>query len=793
MQRSIQYLKFSRIVLILAALVAGIVVLYLVVPPMLRTRGPSAEIKELRRALDPLQTNVLLVTLDTTRPDKLGCYGSLEVQTPHIDEIAQEGVVFRNATCSTPLTLPSHCSILTGTHPSYHGVRDNGGFYLEPDQITLAEILRQRGWATSAFIGAFVLDSRWGVNQGFDYYYDQFDFSKYKTISLDSVQRTGDEVVSAFFKWLEANGDKRFFSWLHFYDPHAPYDPPEPFATQYKDKPSGLYGGEIAYVDQCIGKVVDALETRGLLKNTMIVIVGDHGESLGEHHEKTHGFFIYDATTLVPLILRIPSVRALGRAVASQVETIDLLPTLCDLLEIPIPQSVQGKSLLPLVVQSTPKSERSAYSESYFPRYHFGWSEVKSLRNGRFKYVLAPQPELYDLGQDPGEQVNLYAQNTKLGKSLEKDMQELLKSKSLDGVETRGPQKMDQDAVEKLVALGYVGGFTSQAKLTNPGTLADPKDKIGLFNRIKMAEEDSADGKLDEALEKLTEVISEDPGIMEARQVRAQIYLQKNRPEEAIAEAQEALKIDPEYETAIFTLAQAYKMAKKYESALAGYQRLAQLDPRDPKPYLNMGEIYLATKDYAQAIVQLQRSIELDVVHSAMAHNLLSIAYLKNGEFELAEKETRTALEMRPRTPDAHYNLGLIYEERGDIPGAIREFREEIEIHPSAYPAHFNLGQLLGKIGQTREGIAHLREAVALKKDFANGYLFLAKAYLDLQENLQEAIGLAQEGIRLDPESEYAPLGHYILADIYQRLGRLEDYRRELSRGELLEQKLKRR
>lgn len=779
--------KAAFFLVVLAGIAALAVLFYL---GRFKDKMPS-EISKLLSPLRPSDLNVLFFTLDTTRADHIGCYGYPRISTPNIDLLANEGILFQNATAQSPLTLPSHSSIFTGSYPLFHGVRDNGGFYLEEDQVTLAEILQKGGWMTSAFIGAFVLDSRWGINQGFDYYYDNFDFAKYKKISLDSVQREGGEVIKAFFEWFEKNSHERFFSWIHLYDPHTPYEPPEPYKTQYEGQPYGLYDGEIAYVDFLIGKVLENLRNKDLLQKTVIVIVGDHGESLGEHHESTHGFFIYDAAISVPLIIRIPSARFQGQTIAAQVQNIDIMPTLCEILNLPVPQTVQGQSLLPLMVGRKLKQERPAYSETYYPRYHYGWSELKSLRTTKYKYILAPRPELYDLDLDPREQKNIYSQDKSLAEKFARELKTLEEKMSRKGIEKKGPQQLDDDAREKLMALGYIGGFTSGSKLSQTENLGDPKDKIILYNKIKVAQGASASREYDVALAKLDEVIKEDPGIMEARHVRANIYLQLDRAEDAIEECKEALSLDSEYGAAVFTLAQAYKKLKKFEEAIAGFNRLVQLDPRDPKPHVNLGEIYIDIKDFDKAISHLQQAIAIDPEHSSLAHNLLGAAFLEKKMLEPAEKELLKALEMRPRIPDAHYNLGLLYEEKGDLNRAVQEYKKEIEIHPHAYPAHFNLALLYRKMGLPREQIRELQEAIDSNKKFARAYLFLAKAYLDMNENYEEAISLAKKGLELDPEAESAPLGHYVLADIYNRLGRQEDYSSELQKGRALEQKIK--
>ncbi|MFC2169904.1 sulfatase-like hydrolase/transferase [Acidobacteriota bacterium] len=750
--------------------------------------------KEARKILLPLEAadlNVLFISLDTLRADHLGCYGYEGIETPNIDQLAREGILFKNATCQIPLTLPSHSSIFTGTHPAFHGVRDNSGFYLESDKVTLAEVMKEHGWTASAFIGAFVLDSRWGLDQGIDYYYDNFDFTKYKTITLDSVQREGGEVIEAFFEWLDKNHQQRFFSWLHLYDPHTPYDPPEPYKTQYSDKPWGLYDGEIAYVDSLIGKILDNLSSKKILDKTIIVIVGDHGESLGEHAEGTHGFFIYDACVSVPLIFHFPFPKLRGSQVEAQVETTDIMPTLLEILDLPIPEDVQGKSLLPLILGQKEKEERFGYSESYYPLYHYGWSELKSLRSIRFKYIQAPRPELYDLVRDPGEKNNIYKQNSSVAAEFQAKLDALEEKFSSEGIEEKGPQKLDEETVEKLRALGYIGGFTSRSKLDTGNNRADPKDKIHLYRKIKMAQEKFAEKIYDEALEEINKVIEEDSRVMEALQVRSRIYLKMNRNEEAIADSKAALKIDPEYEAAIFNLALAYKNQKKYDEAIAGYTRLKQMDPRDYRPYFNLGDIYLEKKEFDKAIPLLKKAIEIQPGITTLARVKLGAVYMELKEFDLAEAEFLKALEIRPRMPDAHYNLALLYEEKNEFLKAVEEYKKEIELYAASHDAHFNLGKIYEKMENREKQIEHFRESIKYRPDFANGHLFLAKAYLDSNENLDDAIRLARKGIQLAPQSEYAPLGHFILADIYNRLGQTDKYNEELKKGRQLQEKLK--
>ncbi|HZX10226.1 MAG TPA: sulfatase-like hydrolase/transferase [Acidobacteriota bacterium] len=744
---------------------------------------------KIKESLKQPDLNILFITLDTTRADHISCYGYENVKTKHIDSLAESGILFKNTICQSPLTLPSHSSIFTGTYPFFHGARDNG-LYLAEENITFAEVLKEHGWATSAFIGAFVLDSTWGLDQGFDYYFDDFDFSKYEQITLSSVQREGGEVIKPFFEWLESHYQEKFFSWIHLYDPHSPYDPPEPYRTQYGNRKWGLYDGEIAYVDFLIGRVLDELMKKGLDEKTVIIILGDHGESLGEHEEIRHGFFVYDASIKVPFIVRIPEFMFNGKVIESQVETVDIMPTLLEILDLPVPPDIQGKSLIPLILGKKQDEEESlAYSETYYPRYHFGWSELKSLRSQSFKFIKAPRPELYDLNQDRGEKINLYHRNREVALRFEKKLEDFQKKSNRGEEQERPVSRLDEKDLERLRALGYIGGFESQSKVNNED-LADPKDKIHLYKKIKVAQGQFAEKNLEEALKEISYVIENDPNIMEARETRARILLDMDRVEEALEECKETLEIDPEYEAAIFTLALSYKRLKKYHEAILGYERLIELDPRDHKPHQNLGEIYLELDEVDEAIACFNRVIDLEPERSARAHNLLGTAYLKKERLDSSQEEIQKALNLRTRIPDAHYNLALIHEKRGEYLKAAEEYQKEIELFPSDFSAHFNLAKLFINMGKIEEGILHYRKCIELDPKFSKAYLFLAKVYLDIGKNFQEVIELSKKGLELDPESEYAPLAHFILADIYNRQGKMDLYKEQLRKGEQLKKKL---
>ena len=317
------------------------------------------------RLMKGREFNYILITVDTLRADRIHCYGFPSVETPTMDLFASRGVLFEKCIAQTPLTLPSHTSLLTGTYPLFHGVRDNGGFLVPQELVTLAEVFKKKDYKTSAFVAAYVLDSKWGLNQGFDTYFDQFDLSKYKSISLGNVQRRGDEVIDEALRWLGQHKNERFFSWVHLYDPHTPYEPPSPFREKYPNRP---YVGEIAYADYQLGRLWEYLEENNLIDNTILIFTADHGESLGEHQESTHGFFIYQEGIHVPLIFVTPFDDLHGIRREEVVSLVDIMPTVLEMDGVPFPSQVQGKSLLPLFFGEKENKASFAYAETYYPR-----------------------------------------------------------------------------------------------------------------------------------------------------------------------------------------------------------------------------------------------------------------------------------------------------------------------------------------------------------------------------------------------------------------------------------------
>jgi choline-sulfatase len=733
--------------------------------------------------------NLLIVTLDTTRADRIGAYGARNVETPAVDALAREGVLFEQAVSVAPLTLPAHSSLFTGKFPPEHGVRDNGGFFLGPDQVTLAEVLKGRGYRTGGFVGAYVLDSKWGISQGFDTYFDKFDLSKTKVMSLASIQRPGNEVVDQALPWIEQSAGSPFFAWVHLYDPHTPYKPPEPFATRYKDHP---YNGEVSFADSQIGRLVAKLKALGVYDRTVIAVMGDHGESLGDHGEAMHGFFIYNSTMHVPFVVRAPYSLARSRRVGDPVRTVDVMPTMLDLLGVPAPKGISGASLVPLMTGAVREMNLDAYSEAMYPLHHYGWSDLRALRAGRYKVIDAPRPELYDVDRDPQETTNLYDQRRSVADGMMAQLRR--REEAFSRTQAAMPAgDVDPEARARLAALGYVGSFVASA--SDPRTdRADPKDKIGLFNKLNAVtdmgresdDDDPAAGPSPRALAMLDEVLREDPKVIDAWFMLGTLHLRHGDPHKAVDYFKKTLELKPDYDIAVINLANAYRKLGDDDAAMAGFERYLQIDAKDAYVHYQMGEIWMDRGNLDRAEQVFRRALELNSQVVA-AKNALGVIALERGDTATADRLIREAIAAKPDVRLAHYNLALLAEKRGDVRAAEREYVEELKQHPETYKAAFNLSRLYEEVGDREGQIEALKQSIVSNPRFAEGHFYLAKAYLDSGRNFDEAVRLARKGLELAPRSEYAALGHYVLADIFNRQGRSRDAAVELAAGKALE------
>jgi arylsulfatase A-like enzyme/Tfp pilus assembly protein PilF len=581
--------------------------------------------------------SLLLITLDTTRADRLGCYGYAKARTPHLDRLAAEGARFDRAVASAPLTLPSHVSIFTGQYPFRHGVRDNGTFYFDGGAPTLTGLLKDRGYRTAAFVSAFVLDRRYGLARGFDDYDDRVE--GFGHVVRVTAERRGDRTVAALKAWLEGYAPGRtapFFLWLHLYDPHDPYEAPAPHAAAFADAP---YDGEIAFTDSLVGDVRATLERLGLHKRTLVAVVGDHGEDLGDHGEGTHGLFVYDATLRVPLILWRPDLVPRGRVVGDLVRTVDLAPTLLALLAAPSLGPVDGRSLLDALAGKS-LVPAPAYAETLYPQLDLNWAPLRSVRDERFKFIEAPRPELFDLATDPGESTNLHSDQPQRSQAL------VLELRRLTGGGEGGMSRasLDKDAAERLAALGYVGGDAAGAAAADPGR--DPKDMLPVYRKWRAAAEAVSEG----------------------------------RPQEAERAYREILAEDRDNVQALLGLGNALSAADKVDSAIEIYKRFVALVPASALGHQSLAICHAKKKDYDGALRETQAALLLDPRFTD-ARLMRAEIFRERGARERARAEMKAALEVDPRNPAVRVQQARhlahdkrLGEARGELLSVLRDF-----------------------------------------------------------------------------------------------------------------------
>jgi len=708
--------------------------------------------------------NYILITVDTLRADKIHCYGFPSIETPYMDLFASRGVKFEKCIAQTPLTLPSHTSILTGTQPIFHGVRDNGGFLVPEELVTLAEVFKDKGYETAAFVAAYVLDSKWGLDQGFDFYFDNFDLSRFSKISLGSVQRPANEVIDEALSWLEEKKEEKFFTWIHLYDPHTPYEPPPPYDRKYSGRP---YIGEIAYTDSQLGRLWQFLEENNLLDDSFFIFASDHGESLGEHRESTHGFFVYQEGVHVPLIFVTPFEELHGISCAQVVSIVDIMPTMLEMAEAPVPPQVQGESLLPLFFK--PEISHSfAYAETYYPRFHYGWSELKSLQNQRYKLIIAPDMELYDLKEDPDERKNLASSQRKILAELKAEADKFIEKHSENALEI-DYRKIDEETREKLAALGYIGTFTDSSKLKGK-KLANPKEKISIFNQLSSAKEMGLQGKVEQAVKIIKDILASDPDIIDAYFILGNIYLKQGNNEGAIKYFEESLDRKPDDTFAVINIANAYRRMGEYEKAETFILDHLKKGISDSQLYFILGGIKILQKRDDEAIKYYEQCLSLNP-SSSSSHNALAAIYLNKDDLLNAEKHIKSVLELNPKLSNAHYHLAQLLEKSGELKKAEEAYRKELEYSPNHFKASFNLSRLYRIFGQEEEELKYLEKTIEINPDFPMSYFYIARIYLNRGENFEEAISLIKKGIDLKPEKKDLPLGYFLLADLYNRLG----------------------
>jgi len=642
------------------------------------------------------ELNVLLITLDTTRADRIGVYGYAKAKTPNLDTLAQEGIMFTNAYCQVPLTLPSHVSILTGTYPIYHHVHNNGYYYLNPDLVTVAEIFKQNGFHTSAFIAAYALDSSFGVDKGFDLFDD--NMAEDQLVKVVDSERTADKVFEAFFRWFDENHAGKFFSWVHFFDPHSPYVPPSPYREEFANSP---YDGEIAFMDFYVGKVVEKLMEKDVFDKTLILIAGDHGEALGDHGEIDHGLFLYESTMKVPFIISAKGHLPSGLVVDSAVRLIDIMPSLLDMAHIQVPEEIQGKSLLPFMIGQN-SEDLPSYIETIYPRENYGWSELIGLIDDGWKYIQAPKLELYNLKEDPAEMRNLVSSDGQKARSIKEKLERLIADKSSKIDASR--KNVSQDELARLRSLGYIGGGTTERTATK---LSDPKDRIDEYKKHYQARQFEERGDYLSAAGIYEEILEKDPDFEWTLIHLARMYTYLNRNEDCFALLEEASKKNPRSFLLLSSLAKFYTWALKPEKAFEASQAALRLNPQYLDGWILSAMSKFDLGEYRDAVGFFEKALELEP-----ENKLLRIKYAYSlgvvGRTNEALGLFNGLHEEYPNDAKVFSGLGLAYKSIGEIDKAREYLKQAVELDPSP-KSYLDYATILEGAGDLKEAIRYIK------------------------------------------------------------------------------------
>jgi len=629
--------------------------------------------------------NVLLITLDTVRADRIGAYGYARAATPVLDRLAREGVRFADATTQAPLTGPAHAALLTGLYPARIGVRDNATTPVPGTVTTAAELFKGKGFRTGGFVGSFIVSGAYGFAQGFDTF--DADFPGFSDSQKLQVQRRGDAVVDAALAWLATGGAQPFFAWVHLYDAHAPYEPPAPFDARFAASP---YDGEIAYVDACIGRLIAGLERSGRFDRTLIAVVADHGESLGDHGEQEHGMFLYEGALRIPWILRLPGRAHAGRTVAEQVRAIDVLPTVAALAGVAAPRG-DGESVAAVIDGKPRREPPPSYAETWYPKWHYGWSELTSIRAEGRKYIDAPRPELYDIRSDAAEARNLADSRGALASGMGAELRKIAGGFGAAAI-VEAPQP-DAETLARLRSLGYVG-MTARP---GPGVRGpDPKDMIASAETFRA-------------------------GIS-----RAMDALGRNDPASAVAQLKRLLAVnDRSYELHLF-LGDAYAAMREFENALGEYAAAGLINPRSAAPALSAARAYLAQGDAARALQKADEAARIEP-GSGDIPTVRAQIHERRGQTQEAIEQYRAAIRANPSDPQPRARLASLAMRTKLVDVAQPQFEALLRMGYRPSRMHFGLAQIAEAKGDVARARSEYREAVRLEPGFADARAALAR------------------------------------------------------------------
>ncbi len=690
----------------------------------------------------PRGTPVVLISIDTLRADHLPAWGYQGVETPAIDALRRDGILYARAYAHTPLTLPSHASLLTGLLPGEHGVRDNVGYSLDAEKVArhelpyLPQLLKEAGYATGAGVSAYVIRARTGLSTAFDFYEDSIEFQS--GAGLGGLQRPGTETLAKLRPWLDEHAGKPFFLFLHIYEPHSPYTPAPPFAARY----TSAYDGEIASADAIVGQLVEELRRLRVYEGALVVLLSDHGEGLGDHGEDEHGLLLYEEDIHVPLLLKLPAARRAGATVSAPVQLIDIAPTVATLLGLKGSPSWQGLSLLARLDEAPP---RRIYSETFYPRLHFGWSDLLSLTDGVHHLIEGPAPELYDLAEDPHERRNLLLDQRRLYADMKREIEGLKR-------ELQPPSAVDEETRQAMAALGYLGGGGATS-----GPLPDPKSQLPALARLKDGFQQMHDKRWGEAESTFRGLVESNPQMVDAWEFLGKSLLKQGRGDEALAAYQKALERS----------GGASHVAVQVASILFGLERLdeaaahARLATSGSPSFAHglLARIALQRKDLGTAEREARAALE-DKSQRVLPQVVLAEVMYARHEYAAAleaVKEARAAYASR-EVPDPDLLAGLslvegkVHADLGEADAAERSFAEEMRLFPENIAAYSNLALVYALTGRLEEATAMLRRMTEAVPSAA-AYAEAARTYRALGDE-RGAQAILRYARRRFPQSE---------------------------------------
>jgi len=703
---------------------------------------------------EPASFNLLVITLDTTRADSIGIYGNTETQTPNIDYLGQNGIMFRNCYAPVPLTLPSHCSIFTGRYPIAHQVRNNGTYYLNNRELTLAEIFKSRGFQTSAILSSFTLFAKFGLNQGFDLYDESFNSQNMILNFLSEI--TADRVYKKFSSWLDHHTGDRFFLWLHFYDPHTPYIPHPEIDPRFDHSNRMKYYGEIAYVDQYIGKVIQDLRSKDLLENTLVVITGDHGEAFGEHGEHGHGIFCYEESLKVPLIFYNRHEFKEERTIDERISLVDIMPTILDIFDFDIPPSVQGINLKRKMEGKKDKLKRSLYFESMDGKEKNNWAPLTGIIEDDRKFISLPVPELYDLKEDFLEKNNIVQADTKTAKELDARLKQFME----DNLEMRPSSRVEpsESDIQRLRSLGYISSFSSSA-----GRMIDPKKGIFLYAVIEEIRRDIAQGHFEIAEKKFDRLKAQnsDISIPIFYQTAFDIYEKTDRSTESLAVLEKGVEHFPDNEELLIQLAVSNLKRKDWVRTEELCLRLLENNPLFTGAYILLGDMNESMGNNREAVLNYAKAYEIEP-QNGLAKAKYIILLIKDDQSVKANSLLREMLKnedsfINPTRIDIMIDIGVLMAEKVQIEDAIFLLTKITEHSPSRHKAWLNLGTVYQKTGQFDQAIKHYQKALGVNPEYAMAHNHLGMIYLtrflknkDSTQRIK-ALENFNKAIRIDP------------------------------------------